>query len=475
MAKDELEKRIKRGEAARLFPVVADSKREERVTAVVLAAFSVVPAFAQAMLRKVGANVGARSRIKCLTEVVFDIPGTEKLPRPDGLIIVQSPKSTWGCIVEAKAGNANLDRGQIEAYLDVAKTVGADAVLTISNEFAAVPTHHPVSVSKQKTRSVDLFHFSWVSLLTEAVLLCETKVANDPEQAFILSELIRYLRHDSSGVSSLTRMGKGWGQVCGDIQQGVSLRSSGEAVSDTVASWQELCRFLALDLTSAIGAPVRCRMNKKELADPLLHVARNTGDLVDRSCLTAELEIPNAASPMSVTADFRRRTLDISMSLNVPRDKKRAKSCITWALRQLDSEIDGAERIVIKVQWPRRTPDTSATLQQAIEDPSILLAPNAKELPSRFEIIAVRDLAGRFRGAKTFVEEVTTAVPDFYKKIGQHLSPWVPAPPKVKSTSTNSSETSPPKVAGDQEEASSATPSGLFEALLHKGYQDAGK
>ncbi|MEX0709138.1 MAG: hypothetical protein WD078_14330 [Woeseia sp.] len=72
----------------------------------------------------------------------------------------------------------------------------------------ALPTHHPIAVNKMKVRQVELYHFSWLSILTKARLLSDDKTIDDPEQAFILRELIRYLSHEASGVCQMTRLGK---------------------------------------------------------------------------------------------------------------------------------------------------------------------------------------------------------------------------------------------------------------------------
>ena len=43
----------------------------------------------------------------------------------------------------------------------------------------------------------------------------------------------------------------------------------------------------------------------------------------------------------------------------------------------------------------------------------------------------VHDMAAKFSGAKTFIEQLEEAVPRFYKDVGQHLRAYVAAPPKL--------------------------------------------
>lgn len=132
------------GQIARLIPTVADSKKEERATSSLLAAFMVVPEFAREVLSAAGAPTGKRSEITCYTEVCFKTADNDRNCRPDGLIVVSSQGKKWGALVESKVGSADLKKEQVEEYLDLARAHGIDAVITVSNQFATTPTHHPL-------------------------------------------------------------------------------------------------------------------------------------------------------------------------------------------------------------------------------------------------------------------------------------------------------------------------------------------
>ncbi len=62
---------LKSGEIARLIPVVADSRREQRVASVFLTTLSAVPDLAEALLGSVGQRVGRRTKINSFTEPAF--------------------------------------------------------------------------------------------------------------------------------------------------------------------------------------------------------------------------------------------------------------------------------------------------------------------------------------------------------------------------------------------------------------------
>jgi len=425
-------------QSARLIPTVADSKLEERATASLLATFTIVPGFAHEVLLDAGASVTQRTKVECYTEVSIKT-SDGKLPRPDGLIVLRKGASIWSAFVESKIGSAQHRKEQIEEYLDLAKSLGVDAVITISNQFATLPTHHPIEVSKQKLRSVDLYHFSWLSLVGKALALCEGKRVEDPEQAYILSELIRYLQHDASGVSGLTKMGAGWKEVCAEIQHGNVLKRNSESVEDAVASWQQLLRYLTIDLGAAIGAPVKIALSRAYAKDAGANFKRDVDELAKDHTLSAEFSIPDTASNLRFSADFLRRTISLSMKLDAPKDKQRATASINWLTRQLKDVEDG--ELFIRVYWPRRTKITSATLLKALEDPSALLLDGVKDMPSALEIVRVIDLSSKFRGSKTFVEESLRALPKFYGDVGQRLVKWTPKPPKVKATETHCAKT----------------------------------
>lgn len=428
------------GEPARLIPVVADGSREQRVTSALLATFTVVPAFAYSMLEEVGCPTHKRARIRCFTEIAFKPNGAGKRPRPDGLITVISGSKCWSAIVEAKVGAAELRKEQIEEYLDLAKTMGIDAVITISNQFAALPTHHPISVAKQKLRTTELYHFSWLSLVSKALLLSEGKSITDPEQAFVLQELVRYLQHSSSGVTSLTRLGSSWKDVCGEVQQGMGLRKTAP-VAETVGSWHQLVRYLAIQLSTAVGKPVQLYLGRKHAADPNQRLEDEVATFCRSNTLRAEFEVPDAASRLNFSADFTRRTINLSMKLDAPKDRARPTAAINWLSRQL-KQLEDSD-LAVWAHWPRRTPTTMASLRDVLQDPKVLVPNNTSDIPSGFEIVRVIDLAGRFRGTKTFVEEAERAVPQFYADVGQRLVRWVAPPPQIKRTSEQQDERLP--------------------------------
>lgn len=99
---------------------------------------------------------------------------------------------------------------RLETYLDIAKAEGFDAVVTISNEILGAAGQHPTSVDKRKLRKVALHHLPWTQILSDAVMEKTYRGVADPDQAWILGELIRYLEHPKSGALEFDDMGPHW-------------------------------------------------------------------------------------------------------------------------------------------------------------------------------------------------------------------------------------------------------------------------
>lgn len=443
MKSESILEKVVKGEPARLIPVTPDRQKESRAISSLLAAFRIIPDYANMMLDEVGAPTNKRAKLTAYTEVSFKVLGKKpsELPRPDGLLVVESRKKEWVALLEVKVKNEEPTATQIERYLDLAREIGANAVITISNQFALLPTHHPVRVNRQKTRSVDLYHFSWLSLLSNAQLLSEDDKVTDREQAMVLKELIRFLEHDNSGVRPFDRMSSEWKDVCEMVQRGTPLRKTDEKVKRAVTDWHELCRYLALQLSGNIAKPVSVRVLRKHAKDPERRLNADIEHLVKNCSLEEEFEIPNAASRIHLTADLMRRTATFGMTLGPPKDRKLSTAAINWLTRQIDEKK--GKNVLIKCKWPGRTKDTMRSLGGAVEDPKSLVPDGVSGLPAALDVLRVHDLAGRFRGNKTVVDDLRDLFPAFYRDVGQDLRAWVAPPPKYRRKTEEKDEPPP--------------------------------
>ena len=162
---------LKNALRARLIPTVADSRKEERIVSVLLATLSVVPLFAEQLLERCGVRVGKTSDLRSYTEVEFVAADGSRNGRPDGVLSLLTRKSRWTALLEAKIDNNEISEEQVHRYAELAREFGVDAIITLSNQLAPLPSHVPYSVPKRLSNRVEFFHLSWISVLTQASLI----------------------------------------------------------------------------------------------------------------------------------------------------------------------------------------------------------------------------------------------------------------------------------------------------------------
>ena len=416
------------GEAARLFPVLADTAKEGRTLSVFLACLSRIQEFGSTLLKPLGLSVGIQSRIQAFTEITLAKSIEGQFKRPDGLIAISRGKQSWSAIVEAKIKQSPLEKQQISDYMKLARANGIDAVITVSNQFAAVPSHHPVAKLKPP-KNVQLFHWSWASILTHAKLLLAFRDVEDPDQRFLLTELVRFLEHPISGVVRFDTMKGNWKAVVKSVKTDSPLKKTSDDVTRAVASWHQETRDLALKLTESVSSNVMIRLSRAHKNDPKKRIKDDIDSLSRTKELCAEYVVPDAASPIRIVANLGKWTINVSMRLPAPTDKQKTRARVNWILRQL-KESDSKD-LHICAYWPRRAEATQQPLESVRENPDVLQTENRSLAPTSFEIRMVRDVGGRFSGAKTFIKELEETVPHFYKQVGQRLKRWQPTAPKI--------------------------------------------
>lgn len=412
---------------ARLIPTAGirgQEEQERRATSSLLAVMRAVPEFGHALLKELGAPKSPV--IDTFAEVRFkDADG--KTVIPDGAIVCKRGQKTWTCLVEVKTANAPLRPEQVSSYLDVARENGFDGVLTISNQITATHSESPVDVDKRKLRRTDLWHFSWWRVLTEAIVQHRFRGIADPDQAWILGELIAYLDSSASGAGGFEDMGDKWVAVRKATHDG-TLRAN-DAEARTVAErWEEFTQYLGLGLSQDLGRPVVSPRPRNQTKQERLD--ESVKELVEEGSLTAIFRVPDAVGDIRIRADLRARRTLTSVTLDAPREG-RAKPRINWLLRQL---AEAPEDLQIEAAFPSARQTTSELLGSAREDAGKLLYPaDAKREPKSFTITLGRAM-GQKRGKAegSFVRETRAQTFDFYREIVQQLKAWQARPPKLR-------------------------------------------
>lgn len=452
---------LRSGERVRLFPVVSEGSREKRAVSALLASLVAVPDLSGRLLATLSLRTGPRTKVEAYTEVVLSNEKHDSKDRPDALLVVKTGRQTWSALIEAKIGSATLDEDQVRRYAELARNNSIDAVITINNQFVSLVNHHPVKITKSLANRVKLFHWSWTFVQTQAYLLDLDGDISDASHALLLREFVRFLEHPSTGVARFDAMNKEWRDLVKIVQTGGNLTKSSEIVQNTIGSWHQETRDLCLRMSRLVGRPVRLKLSRAHRDSSDERIRDDCQRLCESKVLSCVVEIPDAASDLTVGADIQRRTVTCSMELRAPEDRARTTARVNWLVRQLTKSTD--QDIIIKAKWSGRAPDTQDTLGNLRDSPGSLCAPNSKLSPRAFEIVMVRDLAGRFSGSRTFIESVEEAVPAFYEQVGQYLKQWRPAPPKPLTASMADESGAEPDVREDGSPADSAVASSLDE------------
>jgi hypothetical protein len=453
---------------ARLIPTSGINGQEEaerRATSALLAVMGAVREFGAAITKPLGAPAGP---IGTYIEVPFKVG--ERTCYPDGLLEVSRGGRSWTALVEVKTGGAELEREQLETYLDVAREGGFDLVLTVSNQMAPAPGIHPVDVDKRKLRKVGLQHLSWAEVLTIAVQQRVHRGVSDPEQAWILGELIRYLEHPKSGALDFSDMGGAWVTVREAVAAG-TLRSNDKGLAEVVSRWEQLLRFAALRLGRELGADVQVQLTRKEIADPSIRFAAQAQSLVTAGVLTGTLRIPDAVAPLDLLADLRAGRVSVSVDVDAPKEG-RAATRVNWLVRQLKDAPDNLRIDAFAVQ--QRT-STSELLRIVRENPASLIADPKRDLRT-FRIAAGSPLGTkRGTGRGGFIDSVLASVDGFYEVVVQQLRPWMARAPQLPGGGRSAAEAAgididPPmqdlRETGDESVVGSSPPEGSTPGIV---------
>lgn len=413
-------------EQARLIPVSGINgadEQERRGVSALLAVLESVREFGRAITGPLGAPAG---KLSTYIEVPFQLG--DRRVRPDGLIQISRGQQTWSALVEVKTGRNDLAPAQLEAYLDVAREHQFDVVLTISNQLVTMPGQHPTPVDPKKLRKVQLKHLSWSQIHTEAVVERVNRSIADPDQAWILTELIRYLEHPRSGAVDFDDMGPSWVQVR-DQAKARTLRTTDKAAAEIVGRFGQLTSFAAMRLSRSLGVDVQPELSRSERQDPGNYIQAGVARLVDKGILRGALNVPNTAAPLEVSADIRSGLITCSINVGAPA-QGRTKTRVNWLLRQLNASPD---TVMIEAWALRaRTPGPCLRIVDVRDSPEALLDEPGKELRSFTIRLSAPAGTKRGQGRGSFVGSVLDLVDRFYTDVTQHIKRWTPPVPSVK-------------------------------------------
>ena len=411
---------------ARLLPTAGirnQNEQERRAASALLAVMGAVPDFCHGLLSGMKAPKGT---ISTYTELRFK-DRSQKTHIPDGAVVVERGKKRWSCLVEIKTSGVQLDGDQIGRYLDLAREHDFDGLLTISNQIRSDPKALPYTVDKRKLRGLAVYHLSWWRVLTEAIVQHRFHGIDDPDQAWILDELIRYLDDEKSGASGFEGMGPDWVRVR-ESARNQTLRASDPETRTVAARWEQFVEYLCLHLSQELGVDVKHQKPREKDADERIGDAAKR--LADIGSLTCTIRVPDAVGPIGIEADLRTKQVATTVDIPAPREG-RPKTRVNWLLRQL---ADAPDDLRVEVRFSQVRHTQSELLRDCRDDPERLLLDGDPKREPRSFVLALSRPMGRKRGRSegSFVAETRRQATDFYRDLVQGMMPPRTKAPKIR-------------------------------------------
>ena len=405
---------------ARLIPVVKTGD-EMALTSIFLSSLRLVKEFRDSVFKDI--KLSRSGRFYFYTEVCF--PKIDNKSRIDGLILVVKGKIIQDAVlIEVKSGNNELDAIQIKKYVQIAKSLKVNKVVTISNQFVSNPDQSPVKLA---TGKLNLFHLSWSYLTTlgHILLFDNDSEIEDVDQAEIMKEALHYMEHPKTGISGFNYM-KGWKKVAENVSAKAPLKKTAVEVLDAVTSWQQEKSDIALILSRNLGVLAKTSVINKKTTES------DINRLIKDYTLTGKVSIKNSISDIKIVVDFERKSVTLKNILQPPLDKGNVAK-ITWLKKQIitcqQKENEIYKRIGDKI-W----------IEADIKFARTNLKVNFKNIEELYEqskgkeiqgfVVSVISVFGKsFQSEKKFVELFERLVLDYYEGVVQNLNNWnMPAP-----------------------------------------------
>ena len=217
-----------------------------------------------------------------------------------------------------------------------------------------------------------------------------------------------------------------------------SLTKTSDIVQNSASSWIQLGKYLSLKLSMLTQSTVSIVLSRRWKSNYADYFSDTCDQLIKAHSLTTQLNIPNTASPISIHADFTRRTITFCMTVKPPQDKSRPTAALNWLTRQFKGKDQ--ENILIRANWGRNVV-MIAPLDVCVTCPEMVIPSGAKTLPASLDIVMILVLNARFKATKSLVDEIERHLPDYYDKVGRHLIKWIPKPPKITPMKEGSGDT----------------------------------
>lgn len=409
---------------ARLFPASSlknDRERETRATSVLLSVMAQVPEFGRRLTTAFGAPAG---RMETFTEV--SLPHGETPKRPDGVIRVERAGKLWTALVETKTNGNPLKPDQVQDYVDIAARRAYEAVITLSNDVQL--EGRPlvdIKIDGRRKNKVSVWHLSWAEVAHQAQMLIRHEGVGNAAHAWLLHELLHYLRHENSGCHGFQNMGPAWVPTRKAIEDETLCQGDKRAV-EVVESWERLVRQVCLRLGGELGQKVLPVQRAKRGTDP--HSRRTA--LADSFCgdgrLNAEIRIDGRPGIMAIVADLRTGKLRTSVEVPAPEQGYP----LTWAKRLIRQLAEAPADLRIETLLLGESGGPRGTLERLRPEPADLLPKDGSRITG-FRLSLLKSMGSTRGNAESgFIRSIDDAVDRFHATVVAHLETHQPRRPQ---------------------------------------------
>jgi len=382
----------------RLVPTFKQPERN--LLSVFMSLIEMVPLVRSEFLKTCGYSSGKTCNFQSHMEVSYK---GAKMPdvRPDGLFACQRGSNEWAAFIEAKAGKSPIRPEQIIEYLELAAQVDVGTVITISNEFARLPTELPYHVAANKRRKCEVYHFAWADIRTFLEGLKSNPELGDVEEK-VLSECLEFFWEATSGIQTFDAMPPDWPKFVESSGTALGFGSKTPGITEIVHGWLQERRDLCSKLVHETGAHVDLGHEAGVRADKNLRLKVDRKMLADEYRLSAHYLFKISKVKLNLLADLRACKTILTLEIAPPPNKK-AKAVVNWMVAQLEG-LELADAFVF-FDWKGRGHVPAIPVTELILNP-VLAYEDQKDAPKSIQIIRDKHDVRRFKSRKLFIEDL---------------------------------------------------------------------
>ena len=255
----------------------------------------------------------------------------------------------------------------------------------------------------------------------------------DTDQEALMREVIAYFDHESTGVKEFTQMSMGWKNTAESISNSITIRKDSDDLLGAVISWQQEEKDIALKLSKTLGLLVKVP-SKQDIHE---RYKKDINTLLEKNILSTKLLLDGIVSPIVIEADFKNRSVSMSVIVNTP--DKQVKGKTSWIRNQLEKckdkepehwqEIEKDLNVNFDIKYTKKTFNCSVNNIEDVIDYCLKVEPQ-KDITG-YTIVYLKSFGNKFQHRKDFITIIEKMILAFYPGIVQFLSNPPKPIPKV--------------------------------------------